>query len=353
MTTVYLDFETRSTIDLKRSGLHVYASDPTTEILCVGWAVDFEPAKVCIPKDITPEHEFNKVLAEIKRGQTVVAHNASFELAIFNSVGRRLGWPNIQTSQTICTMAMSYAMSLPGSLKDAAAAVGLEHQKDSSGGRIMLQLSQPRDVVDGKIIWWDDAEKLNRVMEYCKTDVEVERELYKRLKQLSSEEKELWEFDQIINNRGVAVDLKAVKNAIKLVDLERERLHSKMREITGNQVATCNSTGQMISWLKTFGLEIPSIAKADVTEMLGRKDLPDKVIEALQIRQEAAKSSTAKLNSILEGVGEDGRVRGLFQYHGAGTGRWAGRRVQLQNLPRPKIKQEEIETVLKIIGEIQ
>lgn len=343
---VYGDFETRSTVDLKKSGVDVYAKSEHTEIVCFGYAIDDGPVQIWVPGSDLPT-EIKEILME---GGVFVAHNAPFELAIWNNVGVKKGWLRLNPAQTICTMAMSYAMSLPGSLEKAAAAAGIRHQKDTAGGRVMLQISQPRKVdEDGKITWWDDAEKLQRVFDYCMKDVEVERELYKRLVKLSDPERKMWLLDQKINERGVYVDLPAAKKALELVEFEKTRLDHEIRRVTNNGVATCNAVGQFIDWLKSRGVETKGIAKSDVVELL-EKDLPEDVREALLLRQEAAKASTAKLTAILNSVANDGRMRGLFQYHGAGTGRWAGRRVQLQNLPRPKIEQKEIERIFKFLG---
>src|SRR5690606_8932821 len=128
-----------------------------------------------------------------------------------------------------------YAMALPGSLEKAAAAVGIDQQKDMAGNRIMLQLAKPRAIgEDGTVVWWDDPAKLERLYAYCKQDVEVERELYRRLAPLSDQERKVWLLDYRINQRGVAVDRQAVEAAIKIVEAEKRRLDKAMRDVTGN-----------------------------------------------------------------------------------------------------------------------
>lgn len=344
---VFGDFETRAAIDLRQCGVDVYSKDPRTEVLCFGFAIGDGPVKILKPGDV-------EVFRLIEAGATFVAHNAPFELAIWNNVCvPKMGWPALKPEQCDCTMARAYAMSLPGSLDGAAAASGIGKQKDLQGHRVMMQLSQPRELDEktGAVIWWDDAEKIKRLHAYCLQDVEVERELYKRLLPLSPSEKALWVLDQKINNRGIGVDMRAVENAIKIIETEKVRLDEQMKKVTGNQVATCNASSQLKNWIKSKGFEVDSIAKAALTEMLADKKIPVEIKEALYLRQEAAKSSTAKLTSMFFGATkEDGRVRNTMQYHGANTGRWAGRRIQPQNLPRPTMLQQNINEAIEIIS---
>lgn len=297
-----------------------------------------------------------RLLAHVQAGGRCLGHNiGSFEMLIWNNVMTlRYGWPELKIEQCEDTMAMAYAMGLPGSLDDASRAAGIGYQKDLKGHRIMLKLCQPRArAADGTAIWWtkadvpDDYEKLYA---YCKQDVEVERGLCKRLLRLSPSEQKLWELDYYINRRGVYVDRSSARIAVQLVEAEKDRLNNQMRHITGNAVAMCSAVGQLADWLKSKGLEVPSVAKADVVEMLSG-DLPPDARQALLLRQEAAKTSTAKLQAMMSGASIGGRMRGLFQYHGASTGRWAGRRVQLQNLPRPILKEEQIDEVFRILGD--
>jgi DNA polymerase len=217
----------------------------------------------------------------------------------------------------------------------------------------MIKLAVPREVKEnGEIVWWESEEDFKKLIAYCITDVEVEREAGKRLLKLSEKEKQIWLLDQKINSRGVRVDTKAVANALKLVEFEKKRSDEQIRKITDNAVATCTANLQLTEWVKSRGIETEGVAKGDVTELLANS-LPDDVRAALVLRQESAKSSTAKLSPMLNSSDETGRVKGCFQYHAASTGRWGGRRVQFQNLPRPKLKQKDIENVFKILGSIE
>ena len=353
MTTIHIDFETRSTVDLRKTGADVYARHPSTEVLCVGLSKD--GGKVIVLSQDGLQDFFSEDQMRRHGDVTFVAHNAPFELAIWNHVCvPKYGWAPITADRFVCTMAMAYAMALPGSLEGAAAATGISKQKDLAGGRVMQQLCKPRDYDDsGNPVWWDETEfedKYQKLYDYCRTDVEVERELFHRLLELSGEERSTWLLDYKINQRGVYVDLGAAKSALAIVEVEQKRLNLKMREITKGAVATCTAAKQLADWINWRGVQVDGVAKAEVTDLLNeRENLPDDVVLALKTRQEAAKSSTAKLNALVLGACEDGRMRGLHQYHGASTGRWAGRRFQTQNLPRPSMPQDEIDEVFGII----
>ncbi|MDP3939790.1 MAG: DNA polymerase [Deltaproteobacteria bacterium] len=344
---LHVDFETRSTLDLRKVGLHNYARHPTTDVWCCGMALGDGKIGMSTLADkhwIPPDFAVH-----VKSGGTVVAHNAAFELTIWNEVMvPRYGWPVPKPGQCQCTMAMAYAMALPGALENAAAAVGLDARKDMAGHRLMLQMAAPRSL--DPLTWWDDPARLERLYDYCKTDVEVERQLYKRLLALPPTEQALWLLDQRINNRGVYVDRAAVQAAIEIVESEQTRLNQEMRRVTNNAVATCSAVGQLGDWIRFRGVAMPGVAKADVLDALTDDTLPPDVAKALRLRQEAAKTSTAKLKKMMESASGDGRLRGMFQYHGAGTGRWAARKVQLHNLPRPKIGQPEIDGIFHILS---
>lgn len=343
MNILYLDIETRSACDLTKAGSYVYAKHPTTDILLIGYAFNDEPPEALLPF----EHD-ERIVHHLLSGGRVLAHNASFERLVWNEVAvKKYGWPELKLDQLYCTMTMAYAMSLPGSLEQAAPASGIKIEKDMKGKRVMLQLSQPKTLEP--LTWVEDAEKFKILESYCKTDIEVERALYKRLVNLSPREREVWKLDQKINDRGVQVDLRAANEAIRIADLERKILDDKMKVLTEGMVSVCTENARIKQFIELQGVETEGVGKADAAAMLSKKDLPKIVREVLQVRAQAAKSSTKKLEAIVKGVSEDGRIKGCFQYHGAGTGRWAGRRIQLQNLPRPNMPQEQIEEVFHLL----
>ncbi len=344
---VHIDFETRSAVDLKKSGLHVYSRDKTTDLNCMAFAFDKHPVQIWKRGEPFPLD----LIFHLEDGGDFLAHNAAFEFELWNEVGvKKYGWPRLPVENLHCTMATGYAMALPGSLENVAPALGIDQQKDMQGSRIMLQLAKPRDILaDGTPVFWDESEvpdKYQVLFDYCKQDVEVERAAYERMLPLSPKERDLWLLDHKVNQRGVQVDTAAVEVAIKIVEHEKKRLDEEMRKVTGNAVATANATAQLKAYLIDQGLKVEAVAKADVIALLADKTIPPACRRALQIRQEGGKSSTSKLVSMISRTNSDGRVRGNLQYHGATTGRWAGRGVNVQNFPRPTMPYTEVEKIV-------
>jgi DNA polymerase len=345
MTILHIDFETFSACELKDRGLHNYAADPTTGAHCMAYAFDDGKVQVWTPADAPLQH--HAMLDHVAEGGLVYAHNAPFELAIWNLVMvPRYGWPRLRPEQVRCTMAMAYAMSLPGALGNAAPALGIEQRKNAAGARVMMQLAKPRiavgdpsgqDAWEGPVFWTyaDDPAKFEQLYAYCRQDVEVERALHHRLMELSDYEQRLWQLDYTINDRGVQVDLPSIDKAIALVEAEKKRLNAEMLRVTGGVVGACTEVQLLVKWIRTQGVELKGLAKADVLDALSG-DLPPAVDAALRLRKEAAKSSTAKLIAMRDRASADGRVRGTKQYHGANTGRWAARGMQTDNYPRPR-----------------
>lgn len=344
---LHIDLETRSTLELPEVGVHKYATHPSTDVWCMGWAIDDREPELWIPEHGTPK----LIAACLRDGAIVTAHNAAFELQIWNHIlVPRYGWPVLKPSQVRCTMAQCYAMALPGSLEKAAAAVGIQQQKDLKGGRLMLQMSRPKgfDLL-GDPIWWDDEDKRQQLYEYCKQDVRVEQALGARLLPLSPDEQALWELDYAINERGLYLDQPAIISAMAIIEREQRRLEGEIRRRTESAVGSPAEVAALTRWVRNQGVELDGLAKSDVVELLHRDELPAHVRAVLRIRQEYAKTSTAKLNRMRDAASADGRIRFTMQYHGAGTGRWAGRRVQPHNMPRPSISHEAVEEILDLL----
>ena len=343
---IHGDFETRSEVDLKEVGLDVYARHPSTDVWCFGWAREDESPHIWFPTQ-----HYDDLWEGGLEGITIVAHNAPFELAIWNHICvPRYGWPPLRPERTRCTMAMAYAMALPGSLENASAALGLTQQKDMAGHRLMMQMSRPRAIEpDGTVVWWDDFDKQMQLAEYCKQDVRTEQALCKRLLQLSESEQKIWELDYKINQRGVYIDRTAVTTAMWVVKKEVDRLNGEMQRVTNGEVCAATEVATMTKWIQSRGVPIEGLAKADVIDALKLDYVPEDVRKALLIRQEAGKTSTAKLHTMVTCLNDDHRARGLLQYHAAGTGRWGGRRIQVQNLPRPSVPHETIEQVIDVL----
>ena len=339
--TLFIDFETKSLCDLKIHGSDLYSKHPSTDVVCAAFAFNNDPVQLWEPS------RSDKPFVLFGQNHRVIGHNiGGFEWYIWNNVCvPKYGWPPLNIERCIDTMLMARSMGLPGSLEHAAAAAGIEQKKDAVGHRIMLKLSKPGR--DGKFIEpWDEPTQFKMLYDYCKQDVEVTRELYKKLAMPPQSELDLWQLDQRINQRGVGIDRAAAYKMLTLVEAEKERLTDRIRVLTDDQVPGPNAAQKLKDWARTQGLDTESIAKGDVAKLLEDEKVPEKVKAVLKIRQEFAKSSNAKLETMLDVTSpDDNRARNLFQFYGAGTGRWSGRAIQLQNLPRPELKQEYIDDI--------
>ena len=347
MVTIHGDFETRSILDLTEVGTELYCQHPSTEIICFSYAINDDPPELWTPGEPFPE----SITEAAAQGGQFIAHNAAFEMSVWASImAPRYQWPDLPIRHVRCTMAMCYAMALPGALDRAAAALRLTERKDATGGRMAIQCSRPRGFhPDGSPIWWDDPARLAQVYAYCKQDVIVERELHKRVMALSPAEQQTWALDQEINKRGIYIDLPLVRRAIDVINIEQEYLRGELVELTAGMVASATEIQRLMTWVADHGFPMENLRKATVEEAVGGECTPEPVRRALEIRQDTAKTSTAKLNAMLRTVGADGRVRDTLQYHTASTGRWGGRRLQTHNFPRPTIDQADIEEVLNNI----
>lgn len=341
----FLDFETRSGADLREYGADVHLSHPWAGVWCVGYAIDDGPI-VCVSPN-----EASDVLEEIANGSArIIAHNAQFEWQVWNTIMVKYGVPPVPISRFVCTMATGYAMALPGSLDGMSAALGIKQGKDLAGGRLAVQMASPRSITNGQPMWWNDAEKLERLQAYCAQDVRVEREVFTRLRPLPPEEQALWELDANINQRGIYIDAQAGAVAAEVVAVEQGVSSARLWSLTGGLVNGPSEVQKLKTWIEGQGVSLSSLAKAEVVDVLATEGLPPQVVEALEIRQAFAKTSTAKIRRMLDGRSANGRVKGTLQYHGSGTGRWAGRRVQPHNLPRPMIEQADIEAILDYLA---
>ena len=345
---LHLDVESKSVVDLGRTGAHVYFDDPTTDLWCAAYAfgdeepVDWFPGKPCPPR--ISDHVVN--------GGLVFAYNANFErLAWRQILGPKYGWPVPDLRQYRCVMAQAYAHALPGKLEHVAPALGLAEEKDAIGRRIMLKMMRPRsprkDEDPSKIYWHDKPGDLEKLAVYCRQDVRTERAVHARLLPLSDIEQDVWFLDQEINDRGIYIDKDLCDAANKIVAETAHKLSLEMRQVTDGEVRGVSNVTELIAFARKRGVETESIAKDELINLLARDDLPDDLRRALEIRQEGSKTSTAKINAMLARRQADGRARGTLQYHAAGTGRWGGRGIQPQNLVRPSFKPHELEQIIE------
>jgi len=341
---LHIDFETRSTVDLRKTGVYRYAEDPTTDVVMACYAIDDGPVQTWFHTEPNPP----ELMDALKDCLVIVAHNAGFERAMLQHIlGPRYGWHVPPLHVWDDTAARAARQALPRSLEDAASALGLDVQKDKEGKALMLRMCRPRSIADdGTITWWEDETRMARLAAYCATDVEVERELDKVLRPLSSEEKLIWMLTEKINDRGVLVDTEFAKTAIDCAVDAQGHLNEELKQITNGAVEATTNVTAIKTWLSTQGFSIfegedESLNKKAVDTLLSSNTLPVEVRRVLEIRKEGGKSSVAKYQAMVERASADSRVRGNLMYHGASTGRWSGAGVQLQNLPRETVKDWE------------
>lgn len=353
MIDVHLDFETYSEADLPKVGPYVYAEDSTSEVMVVAWAVEDEHANVWLPySNPNPPSEFIELM--VRKDVRWWAHNMTFEYAMWNYTLRRQfnkQMPHLMPEQTACTMALAYHMGLPGGLDDAAGSLGLKFRKDVEGHKLMMKLCKPRysRVTKKYERVRPTPEELQRLGEYCQQDVVVERELHRTCMKLSGFGRKLFVLDRKINDRGVYIDKEAVTRLSVLAEAAKKVLNKQIQDVTDGYVPTVNSTQKIGEFIRDHDVDMPDVTSPRVLEMLADTDAdyPEVVREVLQLRSDGAKTSTSKLKKMLMTRMEDGRARGMFQYHGAQrTGRFAGRLIQLQNMFRPVIEQEHIDMIL-------
>lgn len=338
MMILSIDVESRAVTDLTKCGAHSYWACEHADVLCAAWRLDSGEHGSWVRGDPVPP----AVQAHILSGGTVSAYNANFERLAFNHVlGPRYGWPVPRLEQWDDTAAMAAAMGLPRALGDAARAMGLSVQKDEDGRRLIRKFSVPRKARKGETpgaLYWNEPEDYPEdfaaFVAYCKTDVVVERALRDVLVPLSDAETEVWRFDARMNDRGIRLDRALVEAMLKIVEQAKDRLDKAMAEATGWEVTAASQVSALTAWLVSRGVPAESLAKDLLGELLALTDIPPDARAALEIRKEAAKASTAKLAKMLQQAQRDDRLRGQVLYHGAATGRWSGKGVQVQNLPR-------------------
>lgn len=349
--TLSIDLETFSAVDLKKCGVYKYAESPDFEILLFGVSVDGGEVTVydLAFGDIVPE-EIIKALSD----DSVIkwAYNASFERVCL-SIWLRRNYPQYFSSYSIeedtvrnyldpsswrCSLVWGAYMGLPLSLEGIGKVLKLENQKMSEGKALIRYFCvpcKPTKANGGRTrnLPEHDPVKWSTFIAYNKRDVETEMAIQQKLSKFPVPDF-LWEeyhLDQEINDRGIQLDMVLVEQAIAIDERSREELSAKMRQLTS--LENPNSVQQMKEWLAKHGLEVDSLDKKAVKGLL--KTAPPELAEVLELRRQLAKSSVKKYQAMQNAVCADGRARGMFQFYGANrSGRWAGRLIQLQNLPQ-------------------
>jgi DNA polymerase len=337
-----LDLETTSIADLRKTGAHAYAEHPDTRVTVLCFAVDHGPVETWISGSLPISF-----IKAVNSGAIVVAHNYLFEFNIYQQKLVPQGWPVIPLRQWSCTMGRALVAGYPASLELAGRAAGLSIQKDHSARDLMLRFARPRSL--NPTVWWHDTDpvRFKALQDYCVQDVLAERELDQVLPELSPRERLVFELDHLINQRGIGIDHPLVAELAALADTARDRLTQDIIRLTNGQVRSLNQVAQLREWLKFQGQDTPDLRRATVQRLLAGMPLKPARI-ALQARLDASRSSTAKLTAIASARSYDGRVRGCFQYYGASrTGRWAGRRLNPQNMFRGSI--QDVPAALRVI----
>lgn len=353
METISIDIETYSENDLGKCGVYKYVQHPDFDILLFGYAVDGGDVRVVdlASGETLPE----EVLAALS-DETVTkwAFNSNFERVCLSEWMRR-NHPKYFRSynddgDTVgdyldphgwkCSMVWSAYIGLPLSLAGAGAVLGLEEQKLKEGKDLIRYFCVPCKATKAnggrtRNLPEHDREKWERFKSYNQRDVEVEMSIQEKLRNFPVPDfvwEEFW-LDQEINDRGILLDMDLVENAILLDGISKDKLSDSMKKITG--LENPNSVAQMKQWLSSRGVETESLGKKDTAKMIADRDMDEEVAEALKLRLQLAKSSVKKYQAMRNAVCRDGRARGMFQFLGANrSGRWAGRIIQLQNLPQ-------------------
>ena len=349
--SISIDIETYSDRDLKKCGVYKYAESPNAELLLFGYSINNGPVTVI---DVAQGEEVPEYILKALTDDRITkwAYNASFE-RIFLSVWLKRNYPQYFVSYSIdedtvsnyldpsawrCSLVWGAVMGLPLSLKGIGAVLKLDEQKMSEGSDLIRYFCVPCKPTKSnggrtRNLPEHAPEKWATFVAYNKRDVEVELSIKEKLKNFPVPEF-LWDeyhLDQEINDRGIGVDMKLVTNAIAFDERSKGTISSQMKDMT--DLENPNSVVQMKAWLAENGMETETLGKKAVAELM--KNAPESLAQVLALRQQLAKSSVKKYQAMENAVCDDGRVRGMFQFYGANrTGRWAGRIVQLQNLPQ-------------------
>lgn len=341
MPILSIDIETYSDVDLSKCGVYAYSDSPNFEILLFAYAFDEEPTQIV---DLACGEDLpEKVLGALEDPAiTKAAFNAQFErTCISRYLGRRLspnGWQ--------CTAVQSAMLALPLSLDNVGEVLNIQRKKLKEGTDLVRFFSMPCKPTKAnggrtRNRPEDAPEKWERYKTYCIRDVDAEREIRQKLWKfpIPESEMELYRMDQEINDRGILVDQQLVENAVLCDNQYRQMVSTRAYELTG--LSNPNSPAQIKGWLAEHGVEAEKLDKKTVKGLISETD--GEVLEVLKLRLLMAKTSVKKYEAIERSVCSDGRVHGLLQFYGANrTGRWAGRLVQVQNLPQNHIPDLEL-----------
>ncbi len=353
MKTLAIDIETYSSVSLKECGVYAYAASPDFEILLFGYAWDDGPVEVI---DLAQGQKLPQELQDALYDPQILktAFNASFERTCLSAFMGSVTPPE----QWSCTAVMASELGLPRSLEAVGEVIGLpeDKQKSKTGRALIRYFSIPckptkSNGLRTRNLPEHDPERWALYVEYNRQDVKAERAIRQKLSrfEIYPLEQPLWVHDQHINDRGVGVDLALAKRAVEIDGVIKGRLLEDAKTLTG--LENPKSTAQLKGWIEeTAGITVDSLNKKSIAGVRAEADC-DIVDQMLDLRAGLAKTSTEKYNAMLRTAGPDGRIRGLTQFYGASrTGRWAGRLVQMQNLPQNKMPDRDLDTARQLVA---
>ncbi len=335
------DIECFSDVDLIKCGVYAYADSPAFEILLFAYSFDGGETQII---DLAQGEKFPAEVEDaiFDVSVTKTAYNANFERTCLSKYFGRY----IPPESWHCSAVQAAMLALPRSLEDVGRVLGLDEQKMKEGKELIRYFCvpcKPTKANGGRTrnLPCHAPEKWELFKTYCKRDVDVEKSIRRKLHNfpIPESEMELYRLDQRINDRGVLVDMKLVRNAVSCERLHKEVVTKRAYELTG--LENPNSVAQLKGWLGDMGMEAESLSKKAVAEMIAETD--GEVEELLRLRLLMAKTSVKKYEAMERSVCSDGRVHGLLQFYGANrTGRFAGRLVQIQNLPQNHLPDLEL-----------
>lgn len=342
MTTLHLDLETYSAVPINH-GTHAYAAG--AEIMLFAWAID--EGEVQVVDEANGEHRPAELVEALEDPDVLVqAHNSQFDRTVLRYTGTEIALPRWRD-----TMVRALAHSLPGALGDLCEIlkVPVDKAKDKAGRSLIQLFCKPRPATS-KIRRATKAThpvEWARFVEYAALDIDAMREVDRKLPVWNYQgiELDLWHLDQRINDRGVAIDTELADAAIRGVERAQKILAARTQELTYGTVQAATQRDALLAhMLHEYGVELPDLQMATLERRVNDPDLPVELRELLAIRLQASTTSTAKYKTLARATSKDGRLRGTLQFNGASrTGRWAGRLFQPQNLPRPSLKQDQID----------
>lgn len=364
----------------------MYSKHASTEPMCLAYKIGDAKTKLWHPGyahlGIKESPHPQDLMDAIDDGWLVEAHNRFFEFCMWSNIMQPLwGWRPIKREQWRCSAAKAAYYSLPRALENAVKALKMSVEKDMEGNKIMRKLCKPRKPSklekakllqeginpDTVILWHESVEDFERNWLYCENDVEAEHAFSELLPDLPPEELRIWQMDQDMNLRGVRCDLTMVKSALRMRDREVTAMNAELADIMGipdneREGFGASQRAKVKDWINTQGVALPD-TQAATLDKFAEKKLPAEIIAAINIVREVNRSSTAKYEAMLERADvTDWRLRDLMMYHGASTGRWAGKGVQPHNFPRGDIKlidlacqliiEEDYNAIRALFGEV-